>query len=255
MKKIGLILLCYIKQMIKLGDCSQSKKGSCVLSSIAKVVFMVVAFSYAAGMSMNIQAQENLQGGTVSLGIGSAKGKLGDDYNSDANSQNTRGLIFNYGFLPKIPLRLDVATFSGGVEGTIIGAEVGTKSKETVLVSEHNLGVSYYFFNKDGIRAYGGGGLALVSVTEEVEFSGYSGKASGSGSGNGLYFSLGGEYVFSGGFTLGLNVRDSNSKFKGKCDSSSLNDDFGPITCQDLESTEENYGLTRTMLTLGYSWE
>ena len=138
--------------MVKLSDCSQSKKVSCVLSSIAKVVFTVVAFSYAAGMSMNIQAQESLQGGTVSLGIGSATGKLGDDiYTSDANSQNTRGLIFNYGFLPKIPLRLDVATFAGGVEVTIIGAEVGTKSKETVLVSEHNLGVSYYFFNKDGI--------------------------------------------------------------------------------------------------------
>ena len=54
MKKIDLMVLCYIKHMVKLGDCSQSKNFFCILSSIAKVVFTIVAFSYAAGMSMNI---------------------------------------------------------------------------------------------------------------------------------------------------------------------------------------------------------
>ena len=73
MKKIDTFLLCYIKQMVKLGDCSQSKKVSCTLSFIAKVVFTLVAFSYAVGMSTNILAQESLQGGTVSLGIGTSE--------------------------------------------------------------------------------------------------------------------------------------------------------------------------------------
>ena len=126
------------------------------------------------------------------------------------------------------------------------------------------MGIAYYFVNtvasykEGGFQLHGGGGLANVDTLYTVEYiaPGTSGEVTYSGSGLGTYISFGGRYVFSGGFTLGLNIRSSSSEFELECESSTAEDIIFYYPCDAFADLDkEDYGLRRTMLTLGYSWE
>ena len=181
---------------------------------------------------------------TLSFAAGSAEGKLSDDsvfLNNSLNTQNTRGLMFDIA-LSDHPLRLALDYFSGGVKITTVAP--GVELEEILRVSETALGARYYFEDlSPGVDFYAGGGLALVSAKYEVKLDivGFgSGTLNFSGSGSGSYFGFGARSIFENGFVLGFDYRDSNAEFE-------LEGRGGVVL-------EKNYGLTRTSLTLGYSW-
>ena len=234
----------------------------CVLQ---KLLLFLLGFFFMPVFTSVVAAQDSAKGGTISFAIGSAIGNLEEKQFSDEyNEQNTGGFIFSYG--GSLPIRFDFGAFVG-LEFTVPGEAKPGQEINTLIVSELNLGVAYYlintvsYHNESGFQLHGGGGLARISVKnnavyvlgdESVE-SFETGKAQYSGSGSGHYFSFGGSYVFVGGFTLGLNIRSSSSKFELGCDSTTTNEDS--IYFCDGNLYAEDYGLRRTLLTIGYSWE
>ena len=184
---------------------------------------------------------------TLSFVTGKAENKLvgGGDF----NTKNTRGFMFDIGSSGE-PLRFALDYLSGGAEFTIANQYV--QSILIVRVRETALGARYYFEDiSPGVDFYAGGGLALVSADLEVTLSGVlgSGTLNLSGSDSGEYFGFGIRRVFDDGLTLGFDYRDSDAEIKIKGGTVKVGAFDFPFP-----DTKDNYGLTRTSLTLGYSW-
>ena len=176
---------------------------------------------------------------TFSFTSGKAKGKIIPD-NSDFNTQNTSGLMFDIA-LSDEPLRLALDYFFG--EAKVMGTNLQGEAMEAVLrVTETSLGTRYYFVNRSSaIDFYLGGGLALVSANYKLtsptrrDFL-----QSASGSESGTYFGFGTRVVLDDGLTLGFDCRTSDAKFEATGSAGILR--------------RENFGFTRANFTLGYSW-
>ena len=176
---------------------------------------------------------------TLSFVAGSAKDKFSSG--APANTQNTSGLIFDIGSSGE-PLRFALDSFSGEYKKTVVVS--GGLAEVILRVSETALGARYYLEDiSPGVDFYAGGGLALVSANIEViRFSNVlsSGIFNFLGSDSGTYFGFGIRRIFDDGFTLGFDYRDSDAEFE--------------LEGHGFVISEENYGFTRTSLTLGYNW-
>ena len=209
---------------------------------------------FASGLSLCLAQEYSARNKTLSFAAGSAKGKHSDsDYsalgNDDFNTQNTSGFMFDIGSSGE-PLRFALDSFS--VEYKETAFVPGGLAEGILRVSETALGARYYFEDiSPAVDFYAGGGLALVSTNYEVKVNSVlgSGTVNFSGSGNGTYFGFGARRVFENGFTLGFDYRDSDAEIKIKGGTVKVGAFDIP-----LPDSEDNYGLTRTSLTLGYSW-
>lgn len=207
-------------------------------------------------------AQENqVKNKTIAFAIGNAAGKISeeDDNENDLNTQGTQGIMFNA--VVSNAIGYEVNYFSGGVKVTTLSSIA--KSTVALTVTELNLGARYYFDSPWQVQSfYVAGGLASISAEFDtksdasVSIPGFvsvstSGESQHSGSGNGSYFGVGVRHIFAGGFTLGLDIRDSNGSFVLARDKVT-----GVLvgTTIDSDLDKENYGLRRSSLTLGYNF-
>ena len=162
------------------------------------------------------------------------------------SAQSTRGFMFDVASSDEA-LRLAVDWFSS--KDDIMSLTSSYKYLATLQIIELDLGIRYYFdYLYSAADFYIGGGLALVSANYKYEFKNILDASKGdfSGSGRGVYQGFGVIRVFDNGLTLGFDYRDSSAQFELK-----RNSETGSVP---LLLPKDNFGLTRTSLTLGYSW-
>ena len=156
---------------------------------------------------------------------------------SSCNEPNGQGVILK--FNRNKYFAVEIAVLSGEVS-------LNNGSQETYSFNESYLGILLQnelpSYEEGVFRMYGGIGFGTFNFTNYKNLT----------AGDGGYLSLGGEYIFSNGFTLGLNVRYlfAQSEAQSNCDS--FNDAFVMGTC--FTGKHDGYRLTRTLLTLGYNW-